>query len=182
MSCVFFVLLFFIVCILTLFIFACRTLLRHELEFSTSRKSVIKRLNKVRLDEIAETINDVYERNPYDSTRKEMWKEQCLLNFPLLYLASLVLYRHGQERGCNTYLFATRDGCHWFRIFKALFPDAKVHYFHCSRLMLENAVKKTNASFNKYVQSIIPVGDKGHLNISKMIYVDIHGTGQRMFS
>src|SRR4029079_17979825 len=69
-------------------------------------------------------------------------------------------------------LFATRDGCHWIRIFKKMFPKTQCHYFNCSR----NMFKKGGQYFKKYVKSLID-GD-----ISTAIYVDIHGTGQNLFT
>jgi len=62
-------------------------------------------------------INGGEEANNYHL----MWEEQCGINFPLLYVASLYLYYYAAEKNCDTFLFATRDCCHWFKVFKKLF-------------------------------------------------------------
>jgi hypothetical protein len=101
-----------------------------------------------------------------------MWLEQCWINFPLLYLASLYLHIYATEKNCDTFLFATRDCCHWIKIFTKMFPGSNYHYFHCSR----NMFKKGGKAFKKYVTSIVGK------DIKKVIYIDIHGTGYHVFS
>lgn len=139
-------------------------------------KHLEKKLKELDLDHVAALIHETLQANPWSGTRGKMWEEQCLVNFPLLYLGSLILHDYGQKRGCDTYLFATRDGCYWHRIFSALFPEAKVHYFDCSRNMLEGATVKLNPAYNEYVASLLSGGP------GKAVYVDIHGTGKRMFN
>ena len=128
-------------------------------------------------------IEEVVKRNPYSSKsegssliKKLMWLEQSTLNFPILYLASLYLYIYATENGCDTFLFATRDGCHFHRIFSKMFPKLNVHYFHCSRKMFEGAVSDGNQSYKDYVLELT----KGHMN--KAIFIDIHGTAERVFT
>src|SRR5205085_2795640 len=70
-----------------------------------------------------------------------MWEEQVTLNFPLLYLASWYVYQYAKERGIKTLLFATRDCCHWVKIFQKMFPDMTAHYFHCSRNLFEKVTE-----------------------------------------
>ena len=108
-----------------------------------------------------------------------MWLEQCGINFPLLYLASFYLYGYAQQHGYQTFLFATRDCCHWIRIFQQMFPQLReqCHYFHCSRNMFQAAQKGRHSAFRKYV-----TGLTGGSDLSKVIYIDIHGTGQNMLS
>lgn len=82
---------------------------------------------------------------------------------------------YSKEKNCTTFLFATRDCCYWHRIFKAMFPNADTHYFHCSRKVFEDATAQSNSHFKNYVKSIVK-------DIDKTIFIDIHGTGRRMFS
>jgi len=114
--------------------------------------------------------------NPYDpkSSFYLMWEEQTGVNFPMLYVASVYLYYYAKAKGCDTFLFATRDCCHWLKIFKKLFPDTNTHYFHCSRNMFEKAYTENNKNYKKYVQSLIKT------NVEKTIYIDIHGTCKRV--
>lgn len=129
-------------------------------------------------------IKQNLKENPYEynnvnnsnNFKSDMWKEQALINFPLLYLASVYLYIYAKEKGCTTFLFTTRDCCHWHRIFSKLFPHCNVHYFHCSRNMFEKATFKGNTYFDNYVKSLVKS------NMDKVIFVDVHGTCKRMFS
>lgn len=73
-------------------------------------------------------IDGFISSNPYQSKKSQidqdkstMWKEQCVINFPILYLASIYLYIYAKHKNCNTFLFATRDCCHWYKIFIAYF-------------------------------------------------------------
>lgn len=116
---------------------------------------------------------DAYESKPDgDKYLSKMWEEQCFTNFPVLYLASIYLHEYAQKHGCKTFLFATRDCCHWVKIFKKLYPDSDAHYFNCSRNMFENGIN--NNAFRQYVRSIVN-------DVDETIFVDIHGTGRRMF-
>lgn len=105
-----------------------------------------------------------------------MWEEQTGINFPVMYVASVYLYFYAQEKGCDTFLFATRDCCHWVKIFKKLFPNTNAYYFNCSRNMLTKATEQHNQHFKKYVQSLIKT------SVEKTIYIDIHGTCQRVLT
>ena len=109
---------------------------------------------------------DAYGLKPND----KMWEEQCFTNFPILYLSSIYLHDHAQKHGCKTFLFATRDCCHWYKVFKALYPTSDAHYFHCSRNMFETA--ENNQAFKEYVRSMVT-------NVDQTIFIDIHGTGRR---
>lgn len=125
-------------------------------------------------------IKEFLSMNPYNirkNTRESiMWKEQCIINFPILYLASIYLYIYAKKKGCDIFLFATRDSCHWYMIFKRLFPECTVHYFHCSRNMFEKATYKHHIAYDDYVKSIVKN------KIEKVIFIDIHGTCKRMFT
>lgn len=143
------------------------------------KKNTLHCLEKTNLTQnLAAFIKYIESKNPdhKDKTYKIMWQEQCYINFPILYLASISLYLYAKKNGCNTFLFATRDGCHWHKIFKKMFPNEKVHYFHTSRKMFESAVKSHNKYYKEYVKSLV-----GH-NIEKTVYIDIHGKGARCFS
>jgi len=112
-----------------------------------------------------------------------MWEEQCAINFPLLYAASIYLYHYATKRGCDTFLFATRDCCHWFKVFKKMFPTVNAHYFHCSRNMFEKATKFGNDHFKSYVTTLLKPseGSTPLVQLEKTIFVDIHGTAKRAF-
>lgn len=105
-----------------------------------------------------------------------MWEEQTGINFPMMYVASIYLYHFAKHNGCDTFLFATRDCCHWFRIFKKLFPEANSHLFNCSRNMLTRAEEQHNVHYMTYLKSLIKTTP------DKVAYVDIHGTCQRILS
>lgn len=130
-------------------------------------------------DQLVPIIDHVGMKNPYDPDKDEdayiMWEEQCNINFPILYMASIFLYIFAKQKNCKVFLFATRDCCHWYNIFKKIFPNEKSYYFHCSRNMFSSAAMKNNIHFKTYIQSM--VGD----NLDDAIYVDIHGSGQHLF-
>lgn len=115
------------------------------------------------------------DRHGHNTTHDAMKMEQYRINSPLLYLASVYLFAYAKKKHCTHFLFATRDCCHWYKIFKAMFPHANAHYFHSSRNMLEVATNQQNSGYDEYVRSL--VGNEAH----KTIYVDIHGTGRRMY-
>lgn len=134
---------------------------------------------------LIDLIQNARNNNPYipekpDSKNSKlidyslMWEEQTGVNFPVMYVASVYLYMYAQSKGCDTFLFATRDCCHWVRIFKKLFPNTNTHYFHCSRNMLTKATDEHNEHYNKYVKSLIKT------TVDKVMYIDIHGTCQRV--
>lgn len=120
-------------------------------------------------------------QNPYETGKScnnyyhTMWTEQCTINFPLLYLASLYLYIYAKQKGCTTFLFATRDCCHWVKMFKQLFPNTQCHYFDCSRIMFQKAIKRGSLHYKEYVTSLTKN------DIDKVIFVDVHGTGYNVF-
>jgi len=129
--------------------------------------------------DLIEIIQLAHDHNPYtdrDPDYSLMWEEQTGINFPMMYVASIYLYYYAKNNGCDTILFATRDCCHWVRIFKKLFPEANAHYFHCSRNMLTKATDEHNVHYKKYVKSLITT------SVDKTVYVDIHGTCQRILS
>jgi len=149
--------------------------------------SQLKKLSFISIESVNALLNDDVaqksdQKTPKHSRMNEssryhlMWEEQCGINFPLLYLSSLYLYSYAQKKGCNTFLFATRDCCHWIKIFKKMFPKTNCHYFNCSRNMFRKATENDCPSFKKYVQSLVGT------DIKKTIYVDVHGTGLGLFS
>ena len=154
-------------------------IIKHDVVF-TIVLDYIKKSNIKELGQLVDIIEQGNAINPYNVITEKnkylMWNEQCGLNFPILYLASIYLYKHAQERNCDTFLFATRDCCQWYRIFKRMYPHTNVHYFHCSRNMFELATQSGNRYFKNYVKSIV------EHNVEKTIFIDIHGTGQRMFN
>lgn len=130
----------------------------------------------MQIDVIDNIIKESIQENTYLKGSKEyrFWNEQCLINFPLLYLASIVLYDFAKRKGCNRFLFASRDCCQFHKIFGKLYPDEKIIYFSCSRNMFEYGLKNENKSYKNYV-SMATLNDVSHC-----IYIDIHGTGRRM--
>lgn len=128
---------------------------------------------------LIQLIKQIDDSNPFDTDKDKdkslMWQEQCNINFPILYLASIYLYIYAKRRKCNTFLFSTRDCCNWHKIFQQLFPDMKVHYFNCSRNMFEVACKTKNIPFKQYIKSLFT-------DLNETVYVDLHGTGKRMFA
>ena len=154
-------------------------MLHHDSMF----RKTVKKLTRYGFENTADLINcmtDAHENNPYAANKESIqylsWEEQCSLNFPLLYLASIYLYVYAKRLGCKVFLFTTRDCCQWVKIFKKMFPNEIAHYFNCSRIMFETATQNHNRAYKKYVKSL--VGD----DVQHTIYVDIHGTGKRLFN
>lgn len=137
---------------------------------------VLGYLKSDKFKSIRELIKKTNLNNPYDPHRQSnqylMWLEQCNINFPLMYLSSIYLDLLAKKRGLTTFLFATRDCCHWNKIFKKMFPHSDSHYFHCSRNMFELATEKKHEIFGQYVRSLVD-------SVDKAIFIDIHGTGKR---
>lgn len=132
---------------------------------------------KTQWKDLISTVKKIDSVNPYaeGTYEHQMWTEQCGINLPLMYVASIYLYQWGQSHGCDTYLFATRDCCHWIKIFQAMFPTAYAVYFHCSRNMLDGATSTINPAYNDYVKSVIKT------DIEHTVFIDIHGTCKRAF-
>ena len=129
------------------------------------------------VSDLKKIIKKSLDNNPYqeNSDFYFMWKEQCGINGPLLYLASLVLYQWGQKNNIKNYLFATRDCTHWYKIFTKLFPNINATYFNCSRNSLSRATDSDNIYYDNYVSHVM----KDYLP-NQTIFVDIHGTGVRI--
>ncbi len=132
---------------------------------------------------LAHAIKGITERNPFNTDNSDyldalMWIEQSAINFPILYLSCLYLYIFAQQKGIKTFLFASRDCCHMSKIFKRLFPETDSHYFNCSRNMFEVSIAnpKGNQAFHDYVTSLVGT------NLDETIYIDVHGTGKRVFA
>ncbi|MHB1954067.1 MAG: BUD32 family EKC/KEOPS complex subunit [Sulfobacillus sp.] len=137
---------------------------------------ILRADHPTRWNSLIKLIKESKTANPYTHGEYESyWNEQCEVNFPILYLASLHLRHFAAQKNCYTYLFATRDCCHWVRVFQAMFPEERVHYFNCSRNMFDNSISSGNVPFRNYVSAV--VGDP----IQSTVYVDIHGSGRRMF-
>ena len=83
----------------------------------------LKSASKIKWCLLNEIIEKTIEDNPYrkNSYKYQMWREQCMVNFPILYLSSIYLYMYAKQRNINTFLFATRDCCHFYKIFSKLF-------------------------------------------------------------
>ena len=134
-------------------------------------------VNKKLHHSLITNINNCHKNNPYSSIHEKiMWDEQSSINVPLLYLCSIYLYIYGKKKDVDTYLFATRDCCHWIKIFKQMFPDEHVVYYNCSRNMFDEAIYKGNEFFLEYTNKCMKSTP------DKCVFVDIHGTGKRIFS
>ena len=140
-----------------------------------NKHKILQILKQTGFETLADYIETWALNNPYEigTLSHQMWYEQCYVNFPILYLASVYLYLYGHEKRYDNYLFVTRDCCHWHRIFSKLFPETTVHYFHSSRNIFEQAMKG-NHPYDDYVKSL--VGE----TIDRCIFIDVHGTGQRV--
>jgi hypothetical protein len=129
---------------------------------------------------LAHAIKGIIERNPFEDDDLDalMWIEQSAINFPILYLSCLYLYIFAQQKGIKTFLFASRDCCHMSKMFIKMFPETDSHYFNCSRNMFETGTTnpKGTSAFHEYVTGL--VGN----NVNESIYVDVHGTGKRVFA
>lgn len=205
--------------------------IRREMKIKLSFSKLQKRLSKIGLDDMSSIIKTTLKNNPYlISTRNNnnnkninpykndyktaarMWDEACLINFPVLLFGSILLHEYTEEKDCNTVLFATRDGCHWHKLYKALYDkvtDAKVVYFNCSRNMFESATQHKIPAFDEYVKSCINQNHNPDRQIKPMdkietitghdglrdnididykkaarhtVYVDIHGSGRNMYN
>lgn len=136
-------------------------------------KQTIKLLREQGYRQLVDLLEKTYEDNPYrkGSSPYTMWQEQCAINLPILYLGSLYLHKYGENHGYIRYLFATRDCCHWHKVFAKMYPQEDVHYFRCSRNMFTIAEDKKRPEYKDYVKSLADTG---------AVYVDIHGTGKHM--
>ena len=136
-------------------------------------QQTIELLRKNGYRQLVDLLEKTYGHNPYKkgSVQYTMWQEQCATNLPILYLGSLYLHKYGTDRGYQRYLFATRDCCHWHRIFRKMYPDADVHYFRCSRNMFTVASERDRPEYRNYVKDLAE---------KDAVYVDIHGTGRHM--
>lgn len=142
-----------------------------------SLKNVIRYLREKDFPNLASLLQEVWECHP-DKTHRDydMWREQLALNLPILYIASIYLHNFVKERGIKNILFATRDCSHWHKIYKTMYPKESVHYFSCSRNMFNTARDHSRPHYDKYIKSITDD------DIKHTVYVDIHGTGRRMYS
>ena len=133
--------------------------------------------NKSIWGELLKIIETIDENNPFSyDLEKEMWKEQCGINAPLLYISSIYLYIYAKKNNVDTFLFATRDCCHFIKIFNKLFPNEHTVYYNCSRNMFDEAINYGNKYFSKYTRDCLKSTPE------RAIFVDIHGTGRRIFS
>lgn len=131
------------------------------------------------LDHLNKLLLNTWKVAPSRSDNKhehEMWKEQVAVNLPILYLASICLHRFAQDLGIKHFLFATRDCAHWYKIYSAMYPEDDAHYFHCSRNMFNIARTRPRPYYYEYVRQAT-----GDFDIKHTIFIDIHGTGRRMY-
>lgn len=121
------------------------------------------------LSKLAEVIREIRLKNPYSpqSGQYYMWREQCQINLPLLYLASIILHDYVIQNNIHTLLFATRDSIHWQRIYAQMFPDENTAYFHASRQIFYSPTEH----YTQYVKSTIT-------DMDRTVFIDVHGTGK----
>lgn len=124
------------------------------------------------LPEIATILKKVYKKNPHSKgSSSKMWKEQCSVNLPILYLSSLYLNKYAKKKNYKHFLFAARDCCHWYKVYSKMYPTSKCTYFRCSRNMFKIASKYPRPYYRDYVEFCIK---------DNPVYIDIHGTGAHM--
>lgn len=128
------------------------------------------------LEDLAYLIRKTWNNKPKNNKETRMWEEQLSLNLPILFLASIDLHKFAQKNEIKNFLFVRRDCCHWWKIYNALYPKSKVYYVHCSRKMLEKSTNENHKYYNNYIDHITD-SDSKH-----SIYVDVHGTGLRMYN
>lgn len=62
------------------------------------------KIRSINIPDLIKCINNAKKFNPYtEEDGKLMWREQCFINFPLLYLASIYLYNYAKQYGCDTF-------------------------------------------------------------------------------
>lgn len=141
-----------------------------------SLKETIRYLRQKDYNNLALLLDKTWEKHPDKSHKHyEMWREQLAINIPIIYIASICLHNYVTSHGIQNILFATRDCCHWYKIYKTMYPNDSCHYFNCSRNMFNNARTKHRPYYEKYINSVT------NNDIKHSVYVDIHGTGRRMF-
>ena len=141
-------------------------------------KEVISYVSEKGFKVLGKLLDALLKKNPYKigSRKYIMWNEQAGINIPLLYLGSIRVFEYANSLKIKHLLFVTRDCCHWHRIFTALFGEEgfKVTYFNSSRIMFQEASEKKNKYYMDYFDKATG-GD-----ITKSMYIDIHGTGKNM--
>lgn len=125
------------------------------------------------LPELSHLLAKVYKKNPFENgtQARYMWKEQCSLNIPILYLASILLNSYMKKYNYTKCVFTARDCCLWYKIYSAMYPNADVVYFRCSRNMFKVGTVYDRPEYKKYVKDTFT---------NDAIYIDIHGTGAHM--
>ena len=111
-----------------------------------------------------------------DRLRRRQWKEQIALNLPIQYIACLELHQYMQENGCNVALFARRDCGILIKIWRLLYPDIPAVYLHCSRALFNEARRTHNRDYREYIRGVVSKAGGPR----RCVFVDVHGTGQRM--
>lgn len=142
-----------------------------------SIKKTLKYLREKHYGSLAFLLEETWDRRPRNGNEYhiKMWEEQLALNIPVLYLSCICIHEFARKHNINNILFARRDCCHLHRIYHALYLNENIHYFHCSRNMFEAAIDYSRPAFDRYVDKITD-NDPIHT-----LYVDVHGTGRRMF-
>ncbi len=104
--------------------------------------------------------------NPYEtnSLAGRLWNDQCKWNVPILIHASLYLHQFCQAKAKRRILFTSRDGCLWIQIFRQLFPEYELVYFHASR----HTYRYPTDAYIEYVKSVYS---------DDAVIVDSHGRG-----
>lgn len=142
-----------------------------------SVSSTLRKLKDENYDHLASYLTKTWLLQPHQKSSKkaQMWQEQIAVNLPVLYLASICLHRFVKEKKIKNLLFATRDCSHWYKIYAAMYPDDNVQYFHCSRNMFNTARLHDRPEYEKYINTIT------NDDIKHTVYIDVHGTGRRMY-
>ena len=105
--------------------------------------------------------------NPYDKkeVKNYLWDLEAQFNIPLLLLYSEYLHIYCQKHDYHKLLMCTRDCSKFHKLFKRLYPQYEVIYFHASR----DAYHKASEDYIRYIKSLIT---------PKTMIIDLVGTGR----
>lgn len=105
--------------------------------------------------------------NPYKSgdVKNYLWDLESNFNIPLLLLYAEYLNIYCKKFNCKRLLMCTRDCSKFYIIFKQLYPEYEVIYFHSSR----DAYNKMSPDYIKYIKSLVN---------DETLIIDLVGTGK----
>jgi hypothetical protein len=116
---------------------------------------------------LANLVREVRLANPHGESHaapRHLWQLSCQLNFPLLFLASVLLERYAREGGVREVLFVSRDCLLWHQLYQQLFPHRQSTYLYASR----HCLLRPSDSYLNYFRSTWHAGS---------VIVDLFSTG-----